>query len=240
MPACPPKRARVCLFYFYSVQCGWAIALGYLHTAQQLRQAPRNIPGKFPEASGRAWRGRCGGRGRVHREGQGGCTGCKSWLAAGWYYLARSLTAASTATSPSGLEFETRDGSHSGAVATGRHSLDGAKTVGLCSLPEMPCALLLLLALPQGSNPAHIAPPAAHSRPTLAVTAAPGDGISPRHRLGRKCSLHGSCHHTEAPCLACCIAPASTSHARVLQLSVDCSGPFKGVQARDCNLLQMG
>ena len=44
----------------------------------------------------------------------------------------------------------------------------------------------------------------------------------------------------EKPCLACCIAPASTSHARVLQLSVDCSGPFKGVQARDCNLLQMG
>jgi hypothetical protein len=42
------------------------------------------------------------------------------------------------------------------------------------------------------------------------------------------------------PCLACCIAPASTSHARVLQLSVGCSGPFRGVQARDCNLLQMG
>jgi hypothetical protein len=42
------------------------------------------------------------------------------------------------------------------------------------------------------------------------------------------------------PCLACCIAPASTSHVRVLQLSVGCSGPFRGVQARDCNLLQMG
>ena len=27
--------------------------------------------------------------------------------------------------------------------------------------------------------------------------------------------------HTEKPCLACCIALASTSHARVLQLSVD-------------------
>ena len=46
--------------------------------------------------------------------------------------------------------------------------------------------------------------------------------------------------HIEKPCLACCIAPASTSHARVLQLSVGCSGPFRGVQARDCNLLQMG
>jgi hypothetical protein len=42
------------------------------------------------------------------------------------------------------------------------------------------------------------------------------------------------------PCLACCIAPASTSHARVPQLSVGCSGPFRGVQARDCNLLQTG
>ena len=35
------------------------------------------IPGNFPEASWRAWRGRSGGRGRVHREGQGGCTGCR-------------------------------------------------------------------------------------------------------------------------------------------------------------------
>ena len=55
----------------------WAVALGYLHTAQQLRQVPRNIPGKFPEASGRAWRGRCGGRGRERRDGQGGCTGLR-------------------------------------------------------------------------------------------------------------------------------------------------------------------
>jgi hypothetical protein len=55
----------------------WASALGYLHRAQQLRQVPRNIPGNFPEASARTWRGRSGGRGRVHREGQGGCTGCR-------------------------------------------------------------------------------------------------------------------------------------------------------------------
>jgi hypothetical protein len=122
-------------------------------------------PGIFPETS----RKRPGGPGVGAPGDEDGCTGRAregaqdaGGLAAGWYYLARSLTAAWTATAPSGLEFETRDGSHSGAVATGRQGLDGAWTVGLCSLPEMPCVLLLLLALPQGSNPAHIAPP---SRP---------------------------------------------------------------------------
>jgi hypothetical protein len=122
-------------------------------------------PGIFPESS----RKRPGGPGGGAAGDEDGSTGMAregahdaGRLAAGWSYLARSLTAASTATAPSGLEFETRDGSHSRAVATGRHSLDGAKTVGLCSLPEMSCALLLLLALQQMSNPAHIRP---RSRP---------------------------------------------------------------------------
>ena len=200
-------------------------------------------PGIFPETSRR----RPGGPGGGAPGDEDGCTGRAKegaqdagGLAAGWSYLARSLTVASSATAPSGLEFETRDGSHSGAVATGRQGLDGAGTGWLCSLPEMPCALLLLLALPQGQTQLTFHHAVARSRPSLAVTAAPGDGIWPRHRVGRKCPLQVSCHHTEKPCLACCIAPASTSHARVLQLSVGCCGPFRGVQARDCNLLQTG
>jgi len=40
------------------------------------------------------------------------------------------------------------------------------------------------------------------------------------------------------PCLACCIAPASPTHARVMQLSLSCCGLVGGAQARDCNLLQ--
>jgi hypothetical protein len=115
--------------------------------------------------------------------------------------------------------------------------------LGLCgSAACQRCPALCSCCLPclKGQTQLTLHHPAAHSRPTLAVTAAPGDGISPRHRLGRKCPLHGSYHHTETPCLACCIAPAFTSHARVPQLSVGCSGPFRGVQARDCNLLQTG
>ena len=128
----------------------------------------------------------CTGRAREGAHDAGG-------LAAGWYYLARSLTAASIATAPSGLEFETRDGSHSGAVATGRHGLDGAWTGRLCSLPELPCAWLLLRALPQGSNQLTFLHPVAHSSPTLAVISALGDGIWPRHWAGRKCPLQVPC-----------------------------------------------
>ena len=128
----------------------WAGALGYLHRLTEHNSYVR-CPGIFQETSRKHPGGPgvgapgdedvCTGRAREGAHDAGG-------LAAGWYYLARSLTAASIATAPSGLEFETRDGSHSGAVATGRQGLDRAWTVWLCSLPEVPCALLLLFALP--------------------------------------------------------------------------------------------
>ena len=113
-------------------------------------------------------------------------------------------------------------------MATGRHSLDGAKTIGLCSLPEMPCALLLLLALPQGSNPAHINHAAARSSPSLAVTAAPGDCICTRPRVGRKCPLQAACRSdSEAlPCLLhCpCLAHTCQGHATQSELLRTCRG----------------
>jgi hypothetical protein len=179
--------------------------LGHLHAAHLVSQVSRNFPGNFPEASRKGLAEAAEGR-RPDRRRDRESAQETGGLAAGWAYLARSLTAASTAFFPSGLEFETRDGSRCGAVATGRHSLDGAKTVGLCSLPEMPCALLLLLALPQRSNPAHIHHAAARSSPSLAVTAAPGDCICTRPRVGRKCPLQAACRSdSEAlPCLLHC------------------------------------
>ena len=93
-------------------------------------------PGTFLETS----RKRPGGPGGGAPRDEDGCTrrvgeGAQEAgrLAAGWAHLARSLTAASAAPIPSGLEFETRDGSYSGAVATGRQGLDGAGTGWLCS-----------------------------------------------------------------------------------------------------------
>jgi hypothetical protein len=214
--------------------------LGHLHAAHLVSQVSRNFPGNFPEASRKGLAEAAEGR-RPDRRRDRESAQETGGLAAGWAYLARSLTAASTAFVPSGLEFETRDGSHSGAVATGRHSLDGAKTVGLCSLPEMPCALLLLLR------------PCLKGQTQLTSTTQPPVPVPPwQLQLHREIASApglgwaGNAHcrppagQILKPCLACCIAPASTSHVRVLQLSVGCSGPFRGVQARDCNLLQMG
>ena len=99
------------------------------------------LPGSLPEGPGGGSRGTETGQ----EEGQGECTGRTGGLAAGWAYLARSLTAASTAFFPSGLEFETRDGSRCGAVAASRHGLDGAGTGRLCGFTEESCALLLPL-----------------------------------------------------------------------------------------------
>ena len=109
-------------------------------------------------------------------------------LAAGWAHLARSLTAASAASIPSGLEFETRDGSYSGAVATGRQGLDGAGTGWLCSLLQDFCHGLLLLALAQGSIPAHIPLPARPLAHRLAVT-----------QPARDCNLVPACSGQEMP-----------------------------------------
>jgi hypothetical protein len=99
-------------------------------------------------------RKRPGGPGGGAPGDEDGCTGRigegaheAGRLAAGWAHLARSLTAASAASIPSGLEFETRDGSYSGAVATGRQGLDGAGTGWLCSLLQDVCHGLLLLAV---------------------------------------------------------------------------------------------
>ena len=41
-------------------------------------------------------------------------------------------------------------------------------------------------------------------------------------------------------CLACCTAPASTTPARVMQLSLSCCRVVGGAQSRDCNLQQTG
>jgi hypothetical protein len=89
--------------------------------------------------------------------------------------------------------------------------------------------------------------PSLHSPPCQA-TRAQTDSHAACSRLssGPGLGWAGNAHcrppaaHIEKPSLACCIAPASTSHTRVPQLSVGCSGPFRGVQARDCNLLQTG
>jgi hypothetical protein len=78
---------------------------------------------------------------------------------------------------------------------------------------------------------------AARSSPSLAVTAAPGDGIWLRHWAGRKCPLQLPCRSDSEACLDCCIAPASPTHARVMQLSLSCCGLVGGAQARDFNLL---
>jgi len=130
-------------------------------------------PGTFLETS----RKRPGGPGGGAPRDEDGCTrrvgeGAQEAgrLAAGWAHLARSLTAASAAPIPSGLEFETRDGSYSGAVATGRQGLDGAGTGWLSSLLQDVCHGLLLLALAQGSIPAHIPLPARPLAHRLAVT----------------------------------------------------------------------
>ena len=113
-------------------------------------------------------------------------------------------------------------------MATGRQGLDGARTVGLCNLPEMPCALLLLLALPQGSNPAHIDHAAARSSPSLAVTAAPGDCTCTQPRVGRKCPLQAACRSdSEAlPCLlhCACLAHTCQGHAAQSELLRTCRG----------------
>jgi hypothetical protein len=152
-------------------------------------------PGLFPETS----RKRPGGPGGGALGDEDGCTGRAKegaqdagGLAAGWSYLARSLTVALTATAPSGLEFETRDGSHSGAVATGRQGLDGAGTGWLCSLLQDFCGGLLLLALAQGSIPASIPLPARPLAHRLAVTQPARDRIWTRPRVGRKCPLQAT------------------------------------------------
>ena len=81
----PGQPARHIYSLFYSVcsqtaqtWLAWrAGVLGYLHRAQHIRQTPKKFPGNFPEVSGRAWRGRSEGRGRVHTEGRGGCSGSR-------------------------------------------------------------------------------------------------------------------------------------------------------------------
>jgi len=110
-------------------------------------------PGTFLETSRKRPGGPGGGTprdedGYKRRDGQGSKGAGR--LAAGWAHLARSLTAASAVPIPSGLEFESRDGSCSGTVATGRHKPDKSKTGGLCCLPEELCHQLLPVALPQG------------------------------------------------------------------------------------------
>ena len=99
-------------------------------------------PGTFLETSRKRPGGPGGGTprdedGYKRRDGQGSKGAGR--LAAGWAHLARSLTAASAVPIPSGLEFESRDGSCSGTVATGRHKPDKSKTGGLCCLPEELC-----------------------------------------------------------------------------------------------------
>jgi hypothetical protein len=44
----------------------------------------------------------------------------------------------------------------------------------------------------------------------------------------------------QKPCLACCTAPASTTPARVMQLSLSRCRLVGGAQSRDCNLHQTG
>ena len=105
------------------------------------------LPGSLPEASRKGLAEAAEGR-RPDRRRDRESAQETGGLAAGWAYLARSLTAASTAFFPSGLEFETRDGSRCGAVAASRHELDGAGTGRLCGFTEESCALLLPLVLP--------------------------------------------------------------------------------------------
>jgi len=148
-------------------------------------------PGSLPEASRKGLAEAAEGR-RPDRRRDRESAQETGGLAAGWAYLARSLTAASKATAPSGLEFETRDGSHSGAVATGRQGLDGAGTGWLCSLLQDFCGGLLLLALAQGSIPASIPLPARPLAHRLAVTQPARDRIWTRPRVGRKCPLQAT------------------------------------------------
>jgi hypothetical protein len=137
-------------------------------------------------------------------------------------HLVRSLTAASKATAPSGLEFETRDGSHSGAVATGRQGLDGAGTGWLCSLLQDFCGGLLLLALAQGSIPASIPLPARPLAHRLAVTQPARDRIWTRPRVGRKCPLQATCSaDSEAlPCLLHCACLNYTCQGHAAQFEL--------------------
>ena len=119
----------------------------FLFTQKPLKNVPETSPkppGSLPEGPGGGSRGTETGQ----EEGQGETAQEAGGLAAGWAYLARSLTAASTAFFPSGLEFETRDGSRCGAVAASRHGLDGAGTGRLCGFTKESCALLLPLILP--------------------------------------------------------------------------------------------
>jgi len=149
------------------------------------------LPGSLPEASRKGLAEAAEGR-RPDRRRDRESAQETGGVAAGWAYLARSLTAASKATAPSGLEFETRDGSHSGAVATGRQGLDGAGTGWLCSLLQDFCGGLLLLALAQGSIPAPIPLPARPLAHRLAVTQPARDRIWTRPRVGRKCPLQAT------------------------------------------------
>jgi hypothetical protein len=98
-----------------------------------------------------------------------------------------------------------------------------------------------LLALAQGPIPAYIPLPAKPLAHRLTVTQPARDCHLIPASGGQEMPTAGPpAAHIEKPSLACCIASASTSHTRVPQLSVGCSGPFRGVQARDCNLLQTG
>ena len=70
--------------------------------------------------------------------------------------------------------------------------------------------------------------PAAHSRPTLAVTAAPGDGIWPRHRLGSKCPLQAT-YNSDSESLpwllhCACLAHTCQGHAAQSELLRTCRG----------------
>jgi hypothetical protein len=189
------------------------------------------LPRTFPETS----RKRPGGPGGGAPGDEDGCTGRigegaheAGRLAAGWAHLARSLTAASAAPIPSGLEFETRDGSYSGAVATGRQGLDGAGTGWLCSLLQDFCHGLLLLALAQGSIPAHIPLPARPLAHRLAVTQPARDRIWTRPRVGRKCPLQATCSaDSEAlPCVlhCACLNYTCQGHATQFEPLQTCRG----------------
>ena len=111
---------------------------------------------------------------------------------------------------------------------------------GSAACPRCPVLCSCCLPCHKGQTQLTFDHAAARSSPSLAVTAAPGDGIWPRHWAGRECPMQVSCSSDSEALPGSCIAPVPTPPARVLQLSVGCCGPFKGVQARDCNLLQTG
>jgi hypothetical protein len=142
----------------------------------------------------------------------------------------------STVAISSGLEFESRDGAHSGAVATGRHGLDGAWTATCLSCPALgSCGVPCL----KGQS-------SSHSSTQSPIPVPPWQlhllwEISSGPDIGRTGNAHRRSPAVQflKPCLACCIAPASPTRARVMQLSLSCCGLVGGSQARDCNLLQI-